>query len=250
MGRKKKEFNSDGLFQVRFRDLYNKKNTTQKELSIALCVSRPTIAGWLLGRNLPDIDALAKLAQYFQVSADYLLGLSDKVSPDVNFRAAAEYTGLSEDAVEWLHIGLDDFVCDGEGISDTAKKQNLKTASILIRDRSFTQMIHHLQKISLEAYLERILWILDSEYSECGSDEDDPEFRYAKKADRDVVVANLIHVLQEKRPWEKEKAVQYVMGLDNDDKLVVMEDGRNYSDDQLEALLEFQERFFKHIIIR
>ncbi len=37
---------------------------------------------------------------------------------------------------------------------------------------------------------------------------------------------------------------------DNDDKLVVMEDGRNYTDDQLEALLEFQERFFKHIILR
>ena len=37
---------------------------------------------------------------------------------------------------------------------------------------------------------------------------------------------------------------------DDDDKLVVMEDGRNYSDDQLEALLEFQERFFEHIILR
>ena len=36
---------------------------------------------------------------------------------------------------------------------------------------------------------------------------------------------------------------------DNDDKLVVMEDGRNYSDDQLEALLEFQERFFQIEII-
>ena len=31
---------------------------------------------------------------------------------------------------------------------------------------------------------------------------------------------------------------------DDDDKLVVMADGRNYTDDQIEALLEFQERFF------
>ena len=36
---------------------------------------------------------------------------------------------------------------------------------------------------------------------------------------------------------------------DNDDKLVVMADGRNYSDDQIEALTEFQEQFFKHIIL-
>lgn len=37
---------------------------------------------------------------------------------------------------------------------------------------------------------------------------------------------------------------------DNDDKLVVMADGRNYSDDQIETLTEFQEQFFKHEILR
>ena len=37
---------------------------------------------------------------------------------------------------------------------------------------------------------------------------------------------------------------------DNDDKLVVVKDGKNYTDDQINALVEFQERFFKHIIIR
>ena len=37
---------------------------------------------------------------------------------------------------------------------------------------------------------------------------------------------------------------------DNDDKLVVVPDGKNYSDDQIDALTEFQERFFEHEIIR
>ena len=37
---------------------------------------------------------------------------------------------------------------------------------------------------------------------------------------------------------------------DNDDKLVVMKDGKNYTDDQIRALTEFQEQYFKHIIIR
>lgn len=37
---------------------------------------------------------------------------------------------------------------------------------------------------------------------------------------------------------------------DNDDKLVVVKDGKNYSDDQIKALVEFQERFFESIIIR
>ncbi len=37
---------------------------------------------------------------------------------------------------------------------------------------------------------------------------------------------------------------------DNDDKLVVMKDGRNYTDEQIRALTEFQEQYFESIIIR
>ena len=37
---------------------------------------------------------------------------------------------------------------------------------------------------------------------------------------------------------------------DNDDKLVVVPDGKEYTDEQIEALTEFQEQYFKHIIIR
>ena len=37
---------------------------------------------------------------------------------------------------------------------------------------------------------------------------------------------------------------------DNDDKLVVMEKGRNYTDEQIRALTEFQEQWFESVIIR
>lgn len=37
---------------------------------------------------------------------------------------------------------------------------------------------------------------------------------------------------------------------DNDDKLIVMQEGRNYTDDQIRALTEFQEQWFESIIIR
>jgi len=37
---------------------------------------------------------------------------------------------------------------------------------------------------------------------------------------------------------------------DNDDKLVVMKDGRNYTDEQIRALTEFQEQYFESEIIR
>ena len=37
---------------------------------------------------------------------------------------------------------------------------------------------------------------------------------------------------------------------DDDDKLVVVPPGKNYSDDAIEALTEFQEQYFEHVIIR
>jgi inorganic pyrophosphatase len=37
---------------------------------------------------------------------------------------------------------------------------------------------------------------------------------------------------------------------DDDDKLIIVPEGRQYSDDQIQALIEFQERFFKSIIVR
>ena len=37
---------------------------------------------------------------------------------------------------------------------------------------------------------------------------------------------------------------------DNDDKLIVVPDGKSYTDEQIDALIEYQERFFEHTIIR
>ena len=37
---------------------------------------------------------------------------------------------------------------------------------------------------------------------------------------------------------------------DNEDKLVIAPEGKDYSDDAIEALVEFQERWFKHELIR
>ncbi len=37
---------------------------------------------------------------------------------------------------------------------------------------------------------------------------------------------------------------------DNDDKLIIVPEGKDYSNDAIEALVEFQEQYFEHIIIR
>ena len=62
-----------------------------------------------------------------------------------------------------------------------------------------------------------------------------------------------VYVLGEHEPLETFNGV--VVAIihrlnDNDDKLVVMKEGRNYTDDQIRALTEFQEQWFESVIIR
>ena len=49
----------------------------------------------------------------------------------------------------------------------------------------------------------------------------------------------------------KGKCIAVVQRLDdNDDKLIVVPEGKTYTNEQIDSLIEFQERFFKHRIIR
>lgn len=61
------------------------------------------------------------------------------------------------------------------------------------------------------------------------------------------------YVLGEHEPLDtfKGRVIAVVHRLDDeDDKLVVMTDGRNYTDDQINGLVEFQEKWFKTEILR
>lgn len=52
----------------------NKRGISQMEFSKIIGVSQQTIGSWETGRTSPDIEMIKKLAQYFNVTTDYLLG--------------------------------------------------------------------------------------------------------------------------------------------------------------------------------
>ena len=65
--------------------LREEKNMTQAELGKALEISPSAIGMYEQGRRTPDIPTLKKIASYFNVSLDYLLGNStSKELPDSN----------------------------------------------------------------------------------------------------------------------------------------------------------------------
>lgn len=61
----------------RLRMLRKERNLTQKELGKAIHVSKVSISGYENGERTPDTDNLRRLADFFDVTTDYLLGKSD-----------------------------------------------------------------------------------------------------------------------------------------------------------------------------
>jgi len=55
-------------------DLRKENNTTQKSLALHLGISQGNLCDWEKGRSEPDISTLVKIANYFNVSIDYLVG--------------------------------------------------------------------------------------------------------------------------------------------------------------------------------
>ena len=79
------------------------KKISQKKMAEILQVSRSTIAMWETGASDPDTDSLQKIANYFGVSIDYLLGRYESLG-DTNSNGVSEYGtfNISEDEFSFI----------------------------------------------------------------------------------------------------------------------------------------------------
>lgn len=63
-----------GLLGLRIKELRKEKGLRQSELATTLHVSQQAVGSWETGRTVPGADTLNVLADYFNVTTDYLLG--------------------------------------------------------------------------------------------------------------------------------------------------------------------------------
>ena len=63
---------------MRLKELRLANGLTQKELAKSIEVGRTTISEYESGKIVPKHEGLLKLANYFNVSVDYLTGVSDE----------------------------------------------------------------------------------------------------------------------------------------------------------------------------
>lgn len=72
----------------------NKKKMTQQEVAEILNISQRTYSAYELGQTEPTIDTLCKLADYYNVSLDYLVGRQYK--NDIVFLSTDEKSLLND----------------------------------------------------------------------------------------------------------------------------------------------------------
>lgn len=97
------EKTSNEAIGKRIQLLREEKGMTQAQFAAALGTSnRENIARWEAGTRELKAGMLVKISNVFNVSVDYLLGLSGTKSTDPDVQIAAEVTGLSEKAINNL----------------------------------------------------------------------------------------------------------------------------------------------------
>ena len=106
MPRKKSQASEWGVQEKQQQPLVRRLNeliTDPAALREYLSCSPQAINQYRLGTSSPTLEKLCKIADFYNVSVDYLLGRVDEKSEDVTVQAMCDYIGLSEQAIEHLH---------------------------------------------------------------------------------------------------------------------------------------------------
>ena len=93
------------MLHHRIVELRKSKKITQEGLSSKIGVSRSALSQYELGSRQPDYDIIKRMAEYFEVSIDYLLGNSESqikeslqyLSDDQVLEAAEIFSRLSKE---------------------------------------------------------------------------------------------------------------------------------------------------------
>lgn len=64
------------MFAENLKELRMRKGVSQEELAKAIFVSVPAISQYENDQNMPSLESLKRIAQFFNVSVDYLIGIT------------------------------------------------------------------------------------------------------------------------------------------------------------------------------
>ena len=138
MARKEKptHITENEVFPTRLRQIMEERKVSQGTLGDEIGVRRQTVSLYTTGQSKPDTDKLTAIARYFDVSADWLLGISDVETPDADMQAICKITGLTEAAVNCtkLYADAQRFI-DADDYNLTVPMRGIQALSLLLESR-------------------------------------------------------------------------------------------------------------------
>ena len=84
------------MIDQKIKILREKRGITQSELAKKLGITRSGVNAWEMGISVPSTQYIVILAKFFNVSTDYLLGLSDTSTISVDGLSDREIASLVE----------------------------------------------------------------------------------------------------------------------------------------------------------
>lgn len=93
------------MFATRIKYLRQSAGINQVQLAEKLGVSKQSISNWENDNIMPSIDMLVKIADFFAVTADYLLGRSIQ---EPSFPQMLDLSGLTPGQAEHIKNIVDD----------------------------------------------------------------------------------------------------------------------------------------------
>jgi transcriptional regulator with XRE-family HTH domain len=85
------------MLAERLLELRSENNKTQKQVADYLKITRPAYTAYERGTRQPDYETLKKLASFFNVTTDYLLGNTDEKDGQVINEEGKNIENLIED---------------------------------------------------------------------------------------------------------------------------------------------------------
>ena len=138
------------------------RRVKQKELAKVLGVKDNIISYFCSGARKPNLEQIIEIAKYFNVSTDYLLGLTDIKSTNVKVKDICDYTGLTEYSISLLHDSAENIFSISETILDTINLLLKQTSNSITYDK-LADDFYFKENCLLSALYEYIRLVLNPE---------------------------------------------------------------------------------------